>query len=1024
MRICWRASGDKRMAAPDLRRLAGRYLHARGWIVLSLLFNLPCVIFRLQRTAFDAYTHLFFADHYRQDWWSLWEPRWYLGFSVASYPPLIHQLIALLSQPLGALVAAFAPEPELYPGAFRWVGAEAAYVLVLLAVLCAFPLAVREFARVFVGPRAADWAATLAVCLPSLHLTAWAFGQLPTLAATTVMLFALARGAKFVHSGQAPALMQAVALAALTGAAHHAVFLFAPFGGAAIIARATRRARLLPSLSRAVVWAALSALAVAAVLWPFLAWSRGQIGQQTPIDHASRYNFLLQPQATLFFFWPVYGPLLLMIPAAARLTRGAPRLWPLALAFGVLFTLGLGGTTPLPRWLFGAGWEWLTYDRFGLWASLTLLPFAGAALLRRLRQPRRWARLTALGFVAAMAAASMIAGWLSVIVRTQPPALDLTPIIRFLNEPAQRPYRYLTLGFGDQSAKLATVTQNGAPDGAYHTARELPELRASGLGALDGAVWNPRGEWALTPFLSQPGRYGLRWVFSNHPRYTPVLRATGWTFRFYVGEVQAWERADVEPRAVVPPAEDRRAAVWWGTAPLTALALAALMMAWPLRARLTRAWLALALSLTRRGLFLLTIVLLSLWWAHAARGGAGDLPHIYFAYQSILVYASDAALALTLSAWVVERALRGAPLHVGPRALAWAGLAFIGACALSARNSADPVLTLAFTAHLGLLAGLYVMLVNDPPEARTVGWLFGAVIVAQGALALIQAITQSTAIPRDLYLWWPGHVTAATPGASVVMNAQGQRWLRAYGTLPHPNVLGAMLLVYLGGVAARFVTLGQRRWLGFVALGVAALALTFSRAAWLGLGAMLITALWLIQSEARSRLRLAASMSALMMAATLIPLTPFLLSRLNINGPANALESASTSERARLVEHGLQAWQAQPLTGVGAGAFVQWAARHTDQRFPFQPVHNLPLLVLSETGVMGGAAALALLGAIAAEMRRRQFVVRYASSAEAVWAAVLLGAFVAGLFDHVWWTQPPAQTLVVMALACWSARHQ
>ncbi len=1010
------------MAASDLRRLVERHLHARGWIVLSLLFNLPYVIFRLQRTAFDTYTHLFFADHYRQDWWSLWEPRWYLGFSVASYPPLIHQVIALLSRPLGALVAAFAPEPELYPGAFCWVGAEVAYVLVLLAVLCAFPLAVREFARLFVGPRAADWAATLAVCLPSLHLSAWAFGQLPTLAATAVMLFALARGAKFVRTGRPLALMQAVALAALTGAAHHAVFLFAPFGGAAIIARVIRRAQLLPSLSRAVVWAALSALAVAAVLWPFLAWSHAQIGPQTPIDHASRYNFLLQPQATLFFFWPVYGPLLLMIPAAIWLTRGAPRLWPLALAFGVLFTLSLGGTTPLPRWLFGAGWEWLTYDRFGLWASLTLLPFAGATLLCLLRQPRRWARWTALGFVAAMAAASVIAGWLSVIAQAQPPALDLTPIIRFLNEPAQRPYRYLTLGFGDQFAKLSGITQNGTPDGAYHTARELPELRASGLGALDGAVWSLRGEWALTPFLSQPGRYGLRWVFSNHPRYTPLLRATGWTYRFDVGEVQAWERADVEPRAVVPPAEDRRAAMWWGTAPLTALALAALAMAWPLRARLTRAWLAHALSLVRRGLFMLTVALLSLWWAHLARGG--DLPHLYFAYQSILVFASDAALGLTLSVWVVECALRGAPLRVGPRAMAWAGLAFIGACALSARNSADPALTLAFTAHLGLLAGMYVMLVNDPPQARIEGWLFGIVIAAQGALALIQVLTQSTAIPRELYLWWPGQITAAMPGASVVMNAQGQRWLRAYGTLPHPNVLGAMLLVYLGGVAAQFVTSGQRRWLGFVALGGAALALTFSRAAWLGLGAMLITALGLIQSEARSRLRLAASTSALMMAATLIPLTPFLLSRLNINAPANALELSSTSERARLVEYGLQAWQAQPLTGVGAGVFVQWAARHTDQRFPSEPVHNLPLLVLSETGVIGGAAALALLGAIVAEARRRQFVVRYASSAEAVWAAVLLGAFVAGLFDHVWWTQPPARTLIVAALAFWAARHQ
>jgi hypothetical protein len=43
----------------------------------------------------------------------------------------------------------------------------------------------------------------------------------------------------------------------------------------------------------------------------------------------------------------------------------------------LLFSLGLGGTTPLPRLLFGANWAWLTYDRFSLWAGLALLPLAG-----------------------------------------------------------------------------------------------------------------------------------------------------------------------------------------------------------------------------------------------------------------------------------------------------------------------------------------------------------------------------------------------------------------------------------------------------------------------------------------------------------------------------------------------------------------------------------------------------------------------------------------------------------------------
>jgi len=207
-------------------------------IRLSLLFNLPFILFRVHRLAFDTYTHIFLADHYRQRWWSLWEPRWYLGFSVASYPPLVHQLIALLSWPISGLVAFFAPEPEMFPGAFRLFGEEVAFLCVLLVALSLFPLAIREFARLFVGPRAANYAAGLAIVLPALSLAAWAFGQLPTLVATVAALFALTRGYAFARSGRWLDLAQAVVLAGVTAAAHHAVFLFVLFAGSIIALRA------------------------------------------------------------------------------------------------------------------------------------------------------------------------------------------------------------------------------------------------------------------------------------------------------------------------------------------------------------------------------------------------------------------------------------------------------------------------------------------------------------------------------------------------------------------------------------------------------------------------------------------------------------------------------------------------------------------------------------------------------------------------------------------------------------------
>jgi O-antigen ligase len=368
--------------------------------------------------------------------------------------------------------------------------------------------------------------------------------------------------------------------------------------------------------------------------------------------------------------------------------------------------------------------------------------------------------------------------------------------------------------------------------------------------------------------------------------------------------------------------------------------------------------------------------------------------------------------------WALERALngRGERLTLGPRPALWAGLAVIAASALSLWHSVDVGLTLAFVTHLCLLAGLYLLWLNHPPGVRRLGVLFGVVVVVQGAVALAQVLAQSSVIPRELGLMWPGAFTAQTPGASVVLNAADARWLRAYGTLSHPNLLGALMLVYLGAVVERWLTTGKRRWLLLLGLGGVTLALTFSRAAWLGALALALAAWFLVPRAARDRLRVALALSAGLGLIAVLPLLSFLLGRLNLTQPANRLETASTLERTLLAGYALQAWQAAPLTGVGAGGFVQWAARYTGEAYPFQPVHTVPLLILAETGALGGAAALALFGIVMARAWRMR---RALTVAGAVWSAVLVAILVAGLFDHLWWTQPPARVLAVIALAQW-----
>ena len=54
---------------------------------------------------------------------------------------------------------------------------------------------------------------------------------------------------------------------------------------------------------------------------------------------------------------------------------------------------GLGGTTPLPRWLLGRAYEILTFERFTFWATLMAMPIVGLLsiqLLDRFRPKLPW----------------------------------------------------------------------------------------------------------------------------------------------------------------------------------------------------------------------------------------------------------------------------------------------------------------------------------------------------------------------------------------------------------------------------------------------------------------------------------------------------------------------------------------------------------------------------------------------------------------------------------------------------------
>lgn len=527
---------------------------ARGpWlgIWLAICFHTPLVAAGLYRNSFDAMTHMFLADHYRRSWFSLWEPRWFGGFSVSSYPPLVHQVLALLSIPFG------------YDGAFA---------VLLLATLIALPAAVWRFADIFVAPAAASFAAVLAVFLPGAALAAYAYGQLPTLVSLALTLVLVSECTRFVERGGRLRLALTTTLAGTAFAAHHAtaLFFFPPALLAAlsmVIVGAERELRMV-RLRRAFTTITACAVAGVVVIAPFWIWASGGI-HQAFIPHTSRNNLLADFGAQSQFLWAVYG----ILPALALFgvwrNRGRRSL-ALGILAAVLALIGLGGTTALPSVLFGTQWQWLTYDRFALWGAVAMLPLAGAAIssLLSVRLPlSRIAGIAALAMLAVYAGANALAS-----LDTSRSTRDLRPIAQFMNS-GRTQWRYQTFGLGEESAQLGYLTTATTIDGAYYSARRLPELAGSGIGMLDAALWWDHSGHVLRRVLARANAYSIRWAFVAEPGYEPYLSDAGFRRSGTLpGGIDVWENAAAPP---VAPAALRfgspdAAGILWGTLPLAA----------------------------------------------------------------------------------------------------------------------------------------------------------------------------------------------------------------------------------------------------------------------------------------------------------------------------------------------------------------------------------------------------------------------------------------------------------------------
>ena len=526
-------------------------------IFLALVLHGTAMFFTLEES-YDALIHLFFAEHYANNWSDPWSYKWYTGFSVLGYPPLIHQVLALLS----------------FIGGLKFALYIFTVIVILLFVTGTYRYSYLITKNAKYAGIAAIFSVFSSVYLETLHV----FGQLPTLVGISLLMHALPSIYIWIRKKRGSSLVSALLLMGLMVCSHHVtpifgiVFFILPIFGLAVIDNCHEKLnsyenihlkdfikQLILNLKEILIFSISSLVLIVVCILPYWLHSKNNPITQVPIPHGSRDNFLEVLSSGLVFFIIPYGVILCLLPYVFY-RFFSKRLFFFGLSFSMLFLLGTGGTTPLPRLILGDNaFSILTLDRFTFWASIMSFPLVGEFLFRLFksdyktylikRTNRFYYKLSCFLLIGITTFFTVFTINLGKFRPSQPKAINMLSIVNFINQDEHYKWRYLTLGFGDQMAWLASQTRGLTVDGNYHSARRLPELTTRAVERLENSKYKGiEGIGSLQQFLANSERFHLKFIFSNDKFYDPILYFCGWEkLSTLENHIVVWEKQNIKP---------------------------------------------------------------------------------------------------------------------------------------------------------------------------------------------------------------------------------------------------------------------------------------------------------------------------------------------------------------------------------------------------------------------------------------------------------------------------------------------
>jgi len=263
---------------------------------------------------------------------------------------------------------------------------------------------------------------------------------------------------------------------------------------------------------------------------------------------------------------------------------------------------------------------------------------------------------------------------------------------------------------------------------------------------------------------------------------------------------------------------------------------------------------------------------------------------------------------------------------------------------------------LAWSGLLNLIWGISIfwLIESQKIDIKKIGYALISAGVVQSLIGVWQFARQSFFISKWLGI---SLLNPSLTGTSVINNGSG-RFLRAYGSLPHPNILAGFLVI---GILIAVILINQEptkkiRYLlnvavGFLTLG---LILTFSRAGWLALIISLIIFVVYNYIKKREQKKIIWPLIIIGLIFLILFFSYGDLFKSRLTG-LERLELKSNQERISYYPQAFSIIKNNWLAGMGINNYTLILYKNNPNlnSWDYQPVHDTALLIWAEMGIIG-----------------------------------------------------------------------